>query len=362
MSPIITIIVPVYNTEKYLPNCINSILSQSFKDWEMILIDDGSTDKSPIICDDFASKDKRIKIIHQANAGVSAARNKALENAFGKWIYFCDSDDVLAKKDSLKELYELSANAELAVAGLQEIDKNGRDETHFWPKMKFNGSMSKEQYISCVIDGGKIGYQGFLVTKLFNKEIISKNNIKFDKDIKYGEDILFITRYCCCNEVKNINIDNTNCIYKYMHREGGAMTSLNNSYNQNIFTDFIAFEEINNLIINSFKDPQLRAASARKLVDAGNCHLELIQKCDKNAFKNQRDYISHVMEQYPKLKEENDTLRSFRRMKIRAKEMPFANYIKYIRQWLLSKHCHPEYLKLKWRLYYKTAKLTTLHQ
>ena len=92
-QPAISIIVPVYNAEKYLRRCIDSILSQSFTDFELILIDDGSTDLSPQICDEYASRDNRIKLIYKKNAGVSAARNDGLDIAQGEFITFVDSDD-----------------------------------------------------------------------------------------------------------------------------------------------------------------------------------------------------------------------------------------------------------------------------
>ena len=91
--PIISIIVPVYNVESYLERCINSILNQTFKNFELILVDDGSTDKSGEICDSFAGYDKRIRVIHKKNGGLSSARNVGLDVSIGKYIGFVDSDD-----------------------------------------------------------------------------------------------------------------------------------------------------------------------------------------------------------------------------------------------------------------------------
>ena len=93
--PIISIIVPVYNTEAYLRRCLESILTQTFTDFECILIDDGSLDNCPMICDEYATKDNRIIVIHQKNSGVSIARNIGLNVAKGEWINFVDSDDWL---------------------------------------------------------------------------------------------------------------------------------------------------------------------------------------------------------------------------------------------------------------------------
>lgn len=98
MIPVISIIVPVYNVEKYLSQCIDSILAQAFIDFELLLVDDGSTDGSGRICDEYANKDARIQVFHKKNGGVSSARNIGLEHAQGEWITFVDSDDWLDLK------------------------------------------------------------------------------------------------------------------------------------------------------------------------------------------------------------------------------------------------------------------------
>ena len=91
--PLISIIVPIYNSEETLNRCVDSILNQTFHDWELLLIDDGSTDKSGEICDEYAATDSKIKVFHKENGGVSLARNLGMDNAKGIWIAFCDSDD-----------------------------------------------------------------------------------------------------------------------------------------------------------------------------------------------------------------------------------------------------------------------------
>ena len=95
MKPLISVIVPVYNVEEYLPKCLESIINQTYKNLEIILVDDGSTDNSGIICEDYAEKDKRIKVVHQTNLGISAARNAGLDLCSGDYITFVDSDDYI---------------------------------------------------------------------------------------------------------------------------------------------------------------------------------------------------------------------------------------------------------------------------
>ena len=121
----ISVIVPVYNTEKFLKNCISSIANQTYKDLEIILVNDGSTDNSGKICDDFAQKDSRIKVIHQSNKGVGAARNAGLDVAKGAYIGFVDSDDIL-RPDMYEFLLNnlIVHNADISVCGVQKIDEN----------------------------------------------------------------------------------------------------------------------------------------------------------------------------------------------------------------------------------------------
>ena len=105
--PIVSIIVPVYNVEKYINRCIDSILAQTFTDWECILVVDGSPDKSGEICDEYSARDSRIRVIHKPNGGVSSARNVGINLATGEWITFVDSDDFI-DADSLFSMVELT--------------------------------------------------------------------------------------------------------------------------------------------------------------------------------------------------------------------------------------------------------------
>ena len=115
--PLISVIVPVYNTEKYLPRCIDSILAQTFTDFELLLIDDGSTDKSGTICDEYAKKDKRIRVFHKENGGVSTARQLGIDKAIGIYSIHTDGDDWI-EKDMLKDMYDkiIEKNADILIA------------------------------------------------------------------------------------------------------------------------------------------------------------------------------------------------------------------------------------------------------
>ena len=123
----ISIIVPVYQVEKYLAACIDSVLAQTFRDFELILVDDGSPDNCPALCDAAVAKDSRIRVIHQKNGGLSAARNAGLDIARGEWIGFVDSDDIIAP-EMYEKLYELAQehHANLAVCGVLPVDEQNQ--------------------------------------------------------------------------------------------------------------------------------------------------------------------------------------------------------------------------------------------
>jgi glycosyltransferase involved in cell wall biosynthesis len=118
----ISIIVPVYDVEKYLKKCVDSILNQTFKDFELILVDDGSPDNSGAICDQYAEKDSRVRVIHKENGGLSDARNAGIEVARGKYLGFVDSDDFV-NEDMYKQLYTsiIENNADLSICGIFDL-------------------------------------------------------------------------------------------------------------------------------------------------------------------------------------------------------------------------------------------------
>lgn len=188
MSPLISIIVPVYNSEKTLHRCVDSILNQTFTDWELLLIDDGSKDKSGEICDEYAAKDYRIKVFHKDNGGVSSARNLGLDNAVGKWITFIDSDDFIND-----EIFELLKNikSDLVVFNFL-VFKNGQIKKQskcLEDGFYLNNNQVKvmlEKYIHLLIFRVPWG-------KFFRRELIA--SLRFDINISVGEDTLFVFEY-----------------------------------------------------------------------------------------------------------------------------------------------------------------------
>ena len=168
----ISIIVPVYNNESYLSECLCSVCS-SDRDFEIILIDDGSTDNSAIICDEYAKKDKRIKVFHKQNGGVSSARNYGIERATGEYIMFVDSDDILAEKWS--KIFDYL---------------NGGDIYYFDERIDIKVSIDNMlRYITGTNEERL--YLSAPYSKVFKKSFIEKYNLRFDERIINGEDMLF---------------------------------------------------------------------------------------------------------------------------------------------------------------------------
>ncbi len=190
----ISIIIPVYNVSQYLDECLKSVSAQTYTDWECILIDDGSTDNSGDICDRWCVKDPRFRVIHQANAGVSAARNKGIDLAQGDYITFIDSDDWV--DDDYLDLLHASlhtSHADLCIVGLEQHKANG-NVIQFSPMENISFRIAEESSDSFVDLAKKYLLFG-PVSKLYSKRILSKNNIRFNKTISYGEDLVFNFQY-----------------------------------------------------------------------------------------------------------------------------------------------------------------------
>lgn len=195
--PKISIIVPVYNTEKKLSHCIDSILKQTFTDFELLLIDDGSTDRSGEICDVYADKDNRIHIFHKNNGGVSSARNWGLNKACGEWITFVDSDDWIGT-NFLSEL--LTGYGDLIVGG--KTNTGYRNDIKIYKSKIYQKECIGECLTATLSDDIFRAPWG----KLFKKEIINNNNLRFDIHMKIGEDTAFVQSYLYhCNVIQFIN-------------------------------------------------------------------------------------------------------------------------------------------------------------
>lgn len=193
-TPVFSIIVPVYNKEDYLYECIDSLLVQTYTDFELILIDDGSTDRSGIICDEYAKKDLRIKVFHTCNQGVSMARNQGLSVACGMYINFVDSDDWVAS-DYLEKYVEARVDYNYDLVYTEMVRVSKCEVQDIIPLKEFsaksNGDLS-EAFVY-LLDNGEFG---FTCNKSFKREIITSNAVSFHKEFRMFEDAIFTSTYC----------------------------------------------------------------------------------------------------------------------------------------------------------------------
>lgn len=216
---LVSVVVPVYNSEKNLEKCIESILQQTWENLEIILVDDGSTDNSPVICDELHKRDIRIHVIHQKNQGVSCARNVGLECANGEYIAFVDSDDELSV-DSIQVRVRGIGETDLLVAGY-DVFSFQNEKKYSIDSYEYRGCTQVEM-LGLMFGEHSCGYQGYLWNKLFKMKIIRENGLKFRENIHYNEDRLFIVQYLKkSSQVSFVNMS----VYCYKINPTGAMES-----------------------------------------------------------------------------------------------------------------------------------------
>lgn len=207
----ISIIIPVYNVEKYLPKCLDSILSWEFKNWEAILIDDGSLDNSGKICDQYAKIENRFHVIHQKNNGVSTARNIGLDKAGGEWIMFIDADDWVDGNLLFQQVQNYNLKDIQAILFGTSVDY--KDTNHIIlpeaKSLKINSDTKKLPYY------GSLGFWNLL----YRRSLIEQLHLRFSTNVKMGEDMEFMMKYHVM--VHNV-IAITQPIYHYVRREGSA--------------------------------------------------------------------------------------------------------------------------------------------
>ncbi|MDR0904733.1 MAG: glycosyltransferase [Oscillospiraceae bacterium] len=223
---LISIIIPVYNVEAYLARCLDSVICQSYTNLQIIVADDGSTDNSGAIADEFAARDTRITVIHQPNAGVSAARNAALAVAGGEFIGFVDGDDYI-DPDYFEVLHReiTGGDYDLAVVGFETVAYGSENARQAGARSALGSVIElprREVFRRMRVNS--IG--GFVWNKLFRRSIISAHNLIFDTRIKIAEDLIFLCQYTCFVDTA---VYNTSPLYHYVTRQGSIVhkTDLN---------------------------------------------------------------------------------------------------------------------------------------
>lgn len=219
--PKISIIIPVYNAEIYLERCVNSVLMQTFQDFELILVNDGSKDNSLAICNRYSEIDQRVTVVNQSNGGVSSARNHGIEVATGNYICFVDADDYVAP-EYLEQLYEDAQRDETIDLVFQgRIKKDGSIQVEVSPGIDRTFNLNED---SAFFESLSLFRYCAVYSKLFKREIIRENNIRFLTELNHGEDFDFLAKYLChCNVVHVSSRMN----YYYMINDGSISSKFN---------------------------------------------------------------------------------------------------------------------------------------
>lgn len=255
---LVSIIVPVFNTEKYLIECVDGLVNQSYPNKEIILVDDGSKRECAELCDKIALQYSSVTVVHKQNGGVSSARNVGMKKAKGKYLYFCDSDDIPAPNllnrlvDSIED-----TNCDLSVCGYVRFKT--KDEIHF-SNEKDNKSVFGDERLNIAICNHRYG--GYLWNKLFIKKYIDDNSLRFDESLDIIEDALFVLEYICKTHSLVVLDEN---LYAYRDNEFGIT---NSSLSQKTLTATIGQKKVFELLVKENAPVQLQKWVWRKLMQS----------------------------------------------------------------------------------------------
>ena len=244
MNPKVSIIVPVYKAESFLSRCVDSILNQEYRDFELLLVDDGSPDSSGDICDSYAANDSRVRVIHQANSGVSAARNHAIEEARGTYLQFLDSDDWItpdATKLLVRSAEDFQADLVIAdfyrVIGERVSHKGDIDEDEV---------ISREEFAEHMMENPADYYYGVIWNKLYRRDLIEQHHLRMNPNINWCEDFMFNLEYIrYANRFYALKTP----IYYYVKTKGSLVTQ-GASISNTIKMKLTVFEYYNNFYKN----------------------------------------------------------------------------------------------------------------
>lgn len=217
--PTVSIIVPVYNAEKGIRRCVDSILDQEYEDFECILVDDGSTDESPKILDEYAKKDKRVQVIHKPNSGVSSTRNLALSKATGKYIQFLDADDWIPDHSTKMLVREAEdKHVDLVIGDFYRVVGNNLARKG---SIESNDVLTLQQFAEFMMESPSDFYYGVLWNKLYRNDIIQKYHVRMDENLSWCEDFIFNLEYLIhVQTVSALQLP----VYYYVKTEGSLVS------------------------------------------------------------------------------------------------------------------------------------------
>ena len=237
MNPTVSIIIPVYNAENTVGRCIDSILNQDYTDFELLLVNDGSSDGSGAICDAYAARDSRIRVFHQANSGVSASRNLALDHAKGMYLQFLDSDDWITT-DATGSLVQAMEDGPCDMV-ISDFYRVVGDRVSQKGDIEDDGILSREEYAARMMENPADFYYGVLWNKLYRRSIVEKHHLRMDPQISWCEDFMFNLEYIRHAEhFRAIQIP----IYYYVKTKG-SLASQSMSISKTVKMKLTVFED-----------------------------------------------------------------------------------------------------------------------
>ncbi|MCL2719253.1 MAG: glycosyltransferase [Lachnospiraceae bacterium] len=292
----ISIIIPAYNVSGYLRKCLDSVLNQTYNNLEIILVNDGSTDNSGEICDEYAQKDSRFHVIHQANRGLSAALNVGLNFFTGDYLGFVDSDDWIEP-----EMFELllhtvkTQNVPIAITNYykdfdnKSLAMSNRIEI---PPHKIN---IQSMLLNPLKRDDYMGFCGYVWNKLYTADIIRSSEITFDEDIKYGMDTLFYTELVLKSNATGAYINKP--LYHYLQRD----TAISKSKSYKIKYDIlIVYKKVEELLNSNGYSEHTYWARGFYCYHAGVIAKITLNNDDKEAFKHMQEEIAAHLDDYAK--------------------------------------------------------------
>lgn len=288
----ISVIVPVYNVEKYLKRCVDSILNQSYKDFELILVDDGSKDSSGKICDEYGQTDSRVKVIHKKNGGVSAARNTGLKFATGEYIMFVDSDDTILETFFEQAIFSIKKeNVDMYISGITMLNYT---EDKFVDSQDYTIKNSEKMTVKELLETCNVNYPMIDICgpccKLYKSSVIKEKSILFNEEMSLGEDTAFNLNYL---ESVNTVYFSKSIFYLYFRQNSESLFS---KFHKEIYENHV-------YIYNEFRDlMKYKKCSKESLEHFENLYCELIIGCIHSFFKTDMTSKKDRMELLKKIR------------------------------------------------------------
>ena len=288
---LVSIVVPVYNTEKYLDRCISSIVEQTYQKLEILLIDDGSTDKSGKICDEWAARDSRIRVIHKKNEGLGITRNHGIDNANGEYICFFDSDDYFSK-DAIEKAYKQAKedHADVVILG-RYLVKAGRDPVpvrFYIDKTVYSGKEVCQIFLPDLIgpdtEKGKFTNLSIGSWVVYSMELIDSTGWQYESENRIiSEDIY--SQVMLYKDVKTVSVLQTP-VYYYVDREGSLSRSYHR-YSMRVFNSF--YKQMNELVTKCGYDEEVRQRLAYPYFSMVIAYMKMIVKANISKWKKSEE-------------------------------------------------------------------------